>query len=210
METLGKGSVLEMRMIHRFMLCLVALSFVFLAGCSKKKTVTLKPKVLSIEEFKEKFPTLPELEARITNTTNHSYSHLHGNQIAYHSADKKAYLWYPGNSRIVVGEWKVKHGSRYRSIQVKTTKGLMNRKFAAPLICYRYGKNTVDPTMTKLVGEWSCGSFTLSQDLTVEDHIGDIFKLSQRLFVPFVLTGEGEMKTEAFLAACQNCETIEY
>ena len=51
--------------------------------------------------------------------------------------DGKAYLWYPGNQRIVVGEWKTQADPRGQSYTQ---------------LCYRYGPNTYNP-VTRSRGE---------------------------------------------------------
>lgn len=45
--------------------------------------------------------------ASLAGTTQMTYSPGHGTQIEYLANGGGAWLWYPGNANIVVGEWKV-------------------------------------------------------------------------------------------------------
>lgn len=95
----------------------------------------------------------------------------HGWQYEYHSPDGKTLLWYPGNRRLVPGEWKVEAAAD-----------------GSPSICYRYGANTYNPVTKTGGGGWECrAGDTRSGDTALK---GDPFNLTTN-GVPFVMTKEG-------------------
>jgi hypothetical protein len=57
---------------------------------------------LSIAEY-ERF-----IQARYIDQTTMTNSGQHGWQVEYTSADGKAFLWYPGNDRLVLGTWRTR------------------------------------------------------------------------------------------------------
>ena len=87
--------------------------------------------------------------------TYSSFDNGHGYQVEYLSADGRAYLWYPGNHKPVVGAWK-------RVLDE---------------VCYRYGKNTYNPQTFQRGGTWHCEySGRLEFHVTAYQR-GDIFNL---------------------------------
>jgi hypothetical protein len=112
------------------------------------------------------------LTAFLLNTTSQEYdASSHGTQIEYLGANGVTYLWYPGNTRALAGQWRVQDGTNY------------------PSICFRYGENTFNPVTRQSGGGWECGSGPayLFEKLSVVS--GDVFNLaSGRL--PFVLPGK--------------------
>lgn len=97
--------------------------------------------------------------------TNMTYEPSHGTQIEYLSPDGKAFLWYPGNARIVTGQWKLEGAD----------------------ICFAYGGNTYNPVTGTRGGAWECMSLRTQQRGLAERAEGDIFGLARRRQVPFTL-----------------------
>jgi hypothetical protein len=96
-----------------------------------------------------------------------------GTQIEYLGADGKAYLWYPGNPNLMVGEWKTGTVPLIRN-----NNGVENRS-EMPTLCFRYGSQG-----------FSCdGAYTYLRRVT-DSAPGDVFGLSRRSKPPFVLDRE--------------------
>lgn len=103
--------------------------------------------------------------ASLANKTQQSYSPGHGMQIEYLAADGASWLWYPGNSKVLPGEWKTEGAD----------------------ICFRYGKNTYNPVTRHKGGGWECGPLKGYNSTLVSSTKGDIFGLAGRKKVPFDL-----------------------
>ena len=101
----------------------------------------------------------------------------HGTQVEYHASNGTSYLWYPGNSRVVVGNWQVQAG------------GI----FGANL-CYRYGANTYNPITNESGGSWNC-SPALSSDKDILK--GNPFNLKPGS-VPLIISDRGRYYPEHF------------
>lgn len=99
------------------------------------------------------------------NVTYLSYSEQHGVQIEYLAEDGGAHLWYPGNRRVVSGEWEV----------------VLNE------ICYRYGANTYNPATLQRGGRWNCRFVGAEAGRNIAEIAGDPFALGNRRAVPYVL-----------------------
>jgi hypothetical protein len=101
-----------------------------------------------------------------TNSTNMTWDSGHGTQVEYVSADGRTFLWYPGNKVILPGHWKMQGRN----------------------VCFLYGANTYNP-VTKVVGAvWECEPTNVYGALQTERAKGDVFGLSTRGAVPFILT----------------------
>lgn len=98
--------------------------------------------------------------------TNLSFTPGHGTQI-YYVGNGVEYLWYPGNQRVVKGNWR------------KST--------AKNSLCFNYGPNSHNPVTGHRGDGWQCGYLTLVEAGILEQVKGDIFGLSQRSRVPFRL-----------------------
>lgn len=99
------------------------------------------------------------------NTTYLSFSKQHGVQIEYLSPQGGAYLWYPRNTRVVVGEWEY----------------VLNK------VCYRYGAQTYNPVTRQSGGRWICSFVGALADRNIAELPGDPFGLSNRKPVPYIL-----------------------
>ena len=97
--------------------------------------------------------------------TNMSYSAGHGSQVEYLSPKGTAWLWYPGNSQIVVGKWKRSGAS----------------------ICFAYGQNTYNPVTGRRGGDWECMEFRLWWWAIEQRVEGDPLHLEGATKVPFKL-----------------------
>jgi hypothetical protein len=115
---------------------------------------------------------------RFQNRTRVSYSRDHGTQVTFTAANGKAYLWYPGNNEVLVGDWAIdlaREPSSFRDIG---------------RLCFRYGANTYNPATGQAGGNWSCGPIQLVVLGLVDFAEGDPFGLAKRRQVPFVLSRE--------------------
>ena len=99
-------------------------------------------------------------------TTQMTFSPGHDTQVEYLAKGGGAWLWYPGNTRILAGEWK--------------TDG--------PDICFRYGGNTYNPVTKHRGGGWECTRLKVHSSVVVEQKKGDVFGLTGRKKVPFDLS----------------------
>lgn len=84
----------------------------------------------------------------------------HGTQIEYFGSDGRAFLWYPGNSRIVPALWELRPGTLSHSI------------------CFKYSKRSYNPLTKQDGSRWNCISLGHWAKDIVEKRSGDIFKLS--------------------------------
>ncbi|MCB1518367.1 MAG: hypothetical protein KDJ19_12215 [Hyphomicrobiaceae bacterium] len=116
--------------------------------------------------------TLDEIYDAQKNTTNLHYDSHFGTQVEYLSSRGKAYLWFPGNSRIVKGEWIVLSETDNASSPL--------------LMCFNYGENSYNP-VTGQRGGWECQALPDYLDDLKEQTSGDMFGLARRSRVPFVL-----------------------
>ncbi len=107
----------------------------------------------------------PASAASLANKTQQSYSPGHGMQIEYLAADGASWLWYPGNTKVLPGEWKTEAGD----------------------ICFRYGKNSYNPVTRTKGGDWECAPLKVYNSTLVTSSKGDIFGLAGRKKVPFDL-----------------------
>jgi len=103
-----------------------------------------------------------EARAFIADLTNQTYDSAHGMQVQYNGANHKSYLWSPGNTEIVRGQWKVARNGK--SIDV----------------CFKYAS------------DWACQpveSYIDGSHLVAQ---GDPLGLSKNKAVPHVLTRKKE------------------
>lgn len=100
--------------------------------------------------------------------TNMSHSSQHGTQVNYLARDGQSFLWYPGNTMILSGQWK-REGQN---------------------MCFAYGSNTYNPATGHRGGGWECMPFDIYWRVVSERMEGDIFSLQTRQEVPFRLRME--------------------
>ena len=106
----------------------------------------------------------------LSNSTLVVHEPSHGTQIEYFHPGGHAFLWYPGNTGVVQGRWKLETQAGRRTI------------------CFRYGPNTYNPVTRQRGGQWQCRPFRLFARGVVSACTGDVFRLSNRQgAVPHVL-----------------------
>ena len=108
----------------------------------------------------------PAAAQDLGGVTNMSRSPGHGTQVEYVAEGGKTYLWYPGNTNILKGQWKVEDGN----------------------MCFAYGANSYNP-VTKQRGGWECQPVRAYQGGIAKQVSGDPMGLAGRRAVPFDLTG---------------------
>lgn len=125
-------------------------------------------------------PPEPRLAPARSNITVVSYSGPHGTQVAYHSPNGKVYLWYPGNTEVLKGDWKT----------------------AKPFqMCYRYDSRSLNPHAQQPGGRWVCRhALMMSFGLGAQhERKGDVFGLATRNNPPFV-SRKGKEQLDEILA----------
>lgn len=144
----------------------LALTVLFLTGCASNELPST---------------TVEGMTGFMADRTIMTYSSGHGTQVEYSAANGRTFLWYPGNTRTVLGEWKVEE----RDIRLPGGEGVTARKVT--LICYRYGANTYNPVTNQRGGAWECRPAAPDLRLIVESVQGDVFGLAARRTPPFAL-----------------------
>lgn len=153
---------------------------------SRLKTDPLSPEVTAKLKHLDGM-TEDQLIATYRNKTRIGYEPSHGTQIEYTSANGQAWLWYPGNTVIIPGEWKRKDSAENYEFPANEGEG---KTYTVPKteICFRYGKNTHNPVTGHRGGGFECNPIALMKLLSDETIVsGDIFGLAGRKAVPFVL-----------------------
>lgn len=101
------------------------------------------------------------------------YDPGHGNQIEYLDPAGRCYLWYPGNSSIVVGKWRADTTNIY----------------------FQYGLNTYNPITPQPGGVWNESPIAPWSASIMEAVPGDIHNLKNGL--PFVLLAQPRIESLA-------------
>lgn len=111
--------------------------------------------------------TDPHIAAARSDITVVTYSGPHGTQVSYHSPAGKVFLWYPGNTVVLQGEWKAARPQQ---------------------LCYRYPTNTINLHAHQPGGKWVCRAAVLMVFGlgAIHERKGDVFGLSRRSAPPFV------------------------
>ena len=144
----------------------LAFTVLFLTGCASNELPST---------------TVEGMTGFMTNRTIMTHSSSHGTQVEYSAADGRTFLWYPGNTRTVLGAWKVED----RDVRLPSSDGATTRRLT--LICYRYGANTYNRVTNQRGGDWECRPAGPDLRLIVESVPGDVFSLAARRTPPFVL-----------------------
>lgn len=132
------------------------------------------------------------------NLTTLSYSPGHGTQVEYLSSSGRAYLWYPGNTGIVKGRYKVD------KMTLPLDRSRNSKMVTIKTMCFKYGLNTYNPVTKQRGGAWECIPYSIYADETVDVTKGDIFRLSKRRQVPYVL-GKKKASFSRLLKKCNDC-----
>lgn len=133
------------------------------------------------------------LTTTLSNTTYKSWDKLHGMQVEFLSDSGQAFLWYPRNTRLVVGEWETRDFDSANS----------------PSICFRFSNNTINPGLGTRGGHWTCRhgrGFVRQANEIVRD---DIFNLSTGE-IPFVLPADKDLSFNAILRMARLQAPLEY
>ncbi|MGX1196102.1 hypothetical protein [Parvibaculum sp. MBR-TMA-1.3b-4.2] len=88
-------------------------------------------------------------------------SDTHGTQIEYTSADGEAHLWYPGNSRVLHGRWKIEQEGGFTKV------------------CFAYEGASVNPLTGHTGSGFECGAVQSASMSTVDSVEGDVFQLAR-------------------------------
>ncbi len=137
-------------------------------GTVRLKCDSPNPYVTPVAALEQQL-SAPQLRALASGRTHRSYSKQHGTQVEYLAPDGNAYLWYPGNTRVVAGTWRVEQNDQ-------------NPK--AGVICYAY-RNSHNPALGLRSGEQciTARSFNSGQH---DARSGDLFNLRTG-HIPYVL-----------------------
>jgi hypothetical protein len=108
----------------------------------------------------------PRSKCKYCGQTLLFYDSGHGNQIEYLDPSGHCYLWYPGNSIILTGRWRVDEASVY----------------------FQYGSNTYNPVTNVQGGGWEKQSLARWSRGIVDHRPGDIFGIQDAF--PFVLAAD--------------------
>lgn len=148
----------------------------FIPGCGEGKDIGFRILDCLTPEAKRMYAnpaSSSEVLAAMNNTTRRTYLPQHGTQITYQTPDGRIYLWYPGNKKVLQGQWTLKPSRNSRS---------------AGLVCFSYSANSYNPVTGHTGAGWVCASATeMLRFATQETEQGDVFGLSTREEVPFVL-----------------------
>lgn len=108
---------------------------------------------------------------------------FHGTQIEYHGPNGKSALWYPGNSRTVPANWKIRFDGPERGHDV----------------CWQYPSRSYNPVTGQSGGRFECTPDWLYFPGVVQIVQGDPFELASGR-VPFPLP-KGEYTAEELAKA---------
>ncbi|MGB1234616.1 MAG: hypothetical protein ACPG5U_02655 [Planktomarina sp.] len=138
---------------------------------------------IAFEQAVEGIRTAADVRKLVSNRTMHSVSRGHGNQFEYLASNGRTFLWYPGNRRIVAGEWKADIGNVNTFInQDPFAEPKVEIK---PRICFRYGANSYNPVTKTVGGRWECRHIAIWMKSTHDLRSGDPLNLSNNL--PYIL-----------------------
>ena len=152
---------------------MTALIVLVLAGCSGSHGVPA-PDPATRDLINQIAATPESLAAFHANTTHRSFSKAHGTQIEYLAPDGRTYLVYPGNTRMVLGEWKSR---------------ISPRRGKPAEMCFRYGQNSYNPVTKQRGGSWSCTPGRVYTYLAQEIIPGDPLNMRNTRTLPQVLPG---------------------
>jgi len=120
--------------------------------------------------------SVPEAREYYVCKTRVSFSPGHGTQVSYMNSEGAIFLWYPGNTVVLPGRWRIE--------EVTVAK----QPHAA--LCFQYGANTYNPVTKERGSKWNCLPADLWARTTVDRADGDVFGLRWRKAPPFSLSSE--------------------
>lgn len=163
----------------------VALLCLGLAACvSAEDRSGNEAKVLAAREEsgmrpEKKLMGLDEAKAAFVGTTRNVKAYQFGTQISYLAPDGAAYLWFPGNPVVLRGRWSFRETGGFRPYAGKPV--------SETSLCFEYGPQTAN-AWSRQRGGIECALAGTRARMTLESASGDVFGLSDRTSVPFVLT----------------------
>ncbi|RHX86632.1 hypothetical protein [Leptospira stimsonii] len=115
----------------------------------------------------ELFPFLSdsEVDSIVEDRTLRLFDVSHGNQIVFFSLDGRTFLWYPGQTTMINGYWKV----------------IKNR-----LLCLYY-TDQILPSTTEPNDDWNCFPLHLYKSNIQESASGNRYDLAWNGKTPFIL-----------------------
>lgn len=131
----------------------LTLSCLILAACVSTTQNITQSAIAEVQNRKLVFANYPQV-----GQTYLSFSKVHGYQVNYIGKGGKAWLWYPGNSRVVPELWK--------------------RDNARDALCWAHPSNTYNPVTKTKGGRFACENRTQAAKTVIAQLQGDIFSLS--------------------------------
>ncbi|SFL31653.1 hypothetical protein [Methylorubrum salsuginis] len=110
-----------------------------------------------------------------------------GVQVSYMAADGSVYLWFPGNPVVLRGTWTFEETGAYRPYA--------GRPVSETSVCFTYGPGSVNAFDGKRGGT-RCVPGAALATMSLERADGDVFGLSRKTEVPFVLPPERTTLTD--------------
>jgi hypothetical protein len=114
-----------------------------------------------------------QARSHLSNGTQMTFGPGHGTQVEFMQQDGAAFLFYPGNTRIVPGQWKLEQ--------------LAGGSVA---LCFKYGANTYNPVTRQSGAGWDCEDIARYKAGVVDSAGGDVLGLARQTSVPFALPRE--------------------
>lgn len=101
------------------------------------------------------------------------YDDSHGIQVEYYRSNGRSHLWYPGNDRVLPGQWRLRSD--------------VNE------ICFKHPSYAYNPVTKKRLGPWDCKKLGRVKNGIRSICSGDPFRLASGK-IPFVLEkGRGQL-----------------
>jgi hypothetical protein len=114
-----------------------------------------------------------DIAALFPGKTGLAYDFFHGNQVEYYAPDGKSFLWYPGNTKIVTGDWQVRDQE----------------------ICFKYESSSVNPATGKPGGDFDCEPLATAEANRLDTAEGDVFHLGSSSSVPRALPAQPRLQS---------------
>lgn len=131
----------------------------------------------------------------LSGRTVTSFDTQHGLQVTYFAPDGEVYLWYPGNSQTLKGQWTaIALDNSYELLD--PVDGWYRGQVKDAGLCYKYGQGTYNPSTRSKGGTFECHPYSRAKQIYRENRKGDVFSLATRTTPPFVLT-KAEMTIDA-------------
>lgn len=154
-----------------------------LSACVEPSTyagnVAVNPNLVGADEAENIATDHLALRSYFANKTIRSFDEGRGNQVEYKAADGTVWLWYPGNGRVLSGNWRTEPLSAAGGTR----------------LCFRYNSMGLNP-VTGVIGiEWECTDGADYVRGLREIETGDTLGLRQAM--PFVLNKTPEVTLDS-------------